>query len=188
MLTVVFMLRLSNIRKIFGKEMRLLLTLIMCLGMSACDGNITQPEASKKKSISPASRQEPRKSSRKITLDSLHAYMRVRADAQDTQAQEILGSMALFGVSMPRDDDVAEHYLQSAAQKKSAEANYLLGVLYKKTNFPKKDNARSQQFFQKACEGGHHSACKAVKRQPTQTRRAQKKSVGHNEPPLGGLA
>ncbi len=103
--------------------------------------------------------QMTKKSVVEITPEKEFSQMKRDAEAGDTEAQFILGSLYFTGIEMSKDTPKAVQWLQKAAEQEHVYAQDLLGIIYQfgDEKVPK-DAKKAVKWLQKAAEQGHAMA------------------------------
>jgi TPR repeat protein len=73
-------------------------------------------------------------------------------------AQTLIGSLYVYGEGVARDDVIAAHWFQLAANGGSAQAQYNLAILYEKGWGLEQDTEQARKWFRKAADNGRKDA------------------------------
>ncbi|USO01568.1 MAG: sel1 repeat family protein [Alphaproteobacteria bacterium] len=158
--------------------MRTFFTILLVMLTTSCDGGGSQianknPEAAthQGKKTNPSKR----RSGRSVIMENIRQYLDLQSTQEDIRALEISGGMKLYGVVYKKDYSGAQEVLKQGVARGSAEAAYLLGILYNKKDFTGADRALSQQYFEKACTQDHEAACRAIRTRQVRRKFQEKK-------------
>jgi TPR repeat protein len=86
------------------------------------------------------------------------ATIRERANAGDTQAQNLLGDMYVVGKNFPQDYAIARQWYEKAAAQGFAMAQFNLGCLYDYGQSVPQDYTKAREWFEKAAAQGYAQA------------------------------